>query len=166
MKRTRQKNSSKPRPLSIPTGGTDQELCDALEKAIDPATAYILRRQARHRREGDERHHEQEAFVEAFLPLVLKWLRAREAFRESELEAFLRGLNLDCLPWALKGLGVTIFVIEDRSDFPAHTHRFNVETNFGIAARGKDRLFQRVARAEPLAAPGWCPLRSDTWLES
>lgn len=169
MKKAQQEDSSKPRSLSIPTSGTDQELHDALEMAIDAKTAYILRRQARQRREEDEHRHEQEAFVKAFLPPILKWLTGRESFHESELKQFLQSLggeSLALLVMSLKGCATSILIIEDRSDFPAHTYTFNIQTNFEMGGKRKDPLLQRVARTEPLVAPGWCPRLEHTWLES
>ena len=73
MKKARQKKNSKPKPLCAPTSGTDQELRDALEKSIDPATAKALRKKFDWLREND-------AFTARCKPPIVEWLKARQSF--------------------------------------------------------------------------------------
>lgn len=116
MKKARQKKPSMPRPLSVPTGGTDQELRDALDKAIDPATAQDLRRQF-------DCAVDNEAFTTRCKPAIVAWMQARQEFHFREFAAFIKSLGGKLMVEDLDG----VFHFRDEDDERLH---FAIATTF------------------------------------
>lgn len=113
MKKARKKKPSKPRPLSIPAGGTDQEPRDALDKSIDPATARELRLKFDWQRGNDD-------FTARYKPPIVEWLKARQTFNFHDFCDLLETLGkLSCDDFD----GVFHIYDDER-------HRFSVHTNF------------------------------------